>query len=304
MKEKRLTVVRELPKRTRFDFFLIWGHGLQYKEEIIQRINASDDFVILKVVEHNPENISSFVDVIYSHDYAPRQHLAAKTEYLLQTPSKVLFVFVKNNDAYEEYLGQGEFRHIECLNIKRLKESIRNEFNPKVDGKRSENHVVHASDNELQTDFILKYLGYNMGINIFSESPNKIINPPYHIKRFNKFEIKEVNADQLLCSIIVGNKVTEQVKIEDTPHYKALAEDPRFYSEYYDKYGGTLLTDNHSFQKLLALKEAYKKYKVFDSYILVRPIKDDKYVVVDGVHRSSVLRYNQVDKFLIAIIKS
>ena len=148
----------------RYDYFLIWGNGLKYRDQIINEIRKDSNFQIIKILHHKPKNIKELVQAIYSYDYAPFCHLKSKTEYLLKTAPEVDFIFVKNIDPREDYVGEGEFRHIESQNVKLLKERIRDNYNKRKDDRRTEEHVIHASDNQDQTDYILRYLGFNDGL--------------------------------------------------------------------------------------------------------------------------------------------
>ena len=148
-------------KKQRYDYFLIWGHGLPHQEQILEMIQADPALKIIDIRPFRPRDLPRFVNEIYSCDYAPREHLKAKTEYLLTLPiNDVVVIFVLNTDVQEVMRGEGAFRHPECDRIKRIKDAIRNRFNPRVDGKRSEWHVVHASDSEAQTSRLFRYLQF------------------------------------------------------------------------------------------------------------------------------------------------
>ena len=64
------------------DYFLIWGHGLQYSKEIIDYIRSIPEFEIQLIKKYRPRSISRLIKKIYSYDYAPYFHLKAKTKYL------------------------------------------------------------------------------------------------------------------------------------------------------------------------------------------------------------------------------
>jgi hypothetical protein len=168
----------------RYDYFLIWGNGLRYKNQIIDEIRKDNNFQIVKILHHKPKTIKKLVQAIYSYDYAPFWHLKSKTEYLLKTTPEVEFIFVKNIDPREDYVGEGDFRHVESQTVKHLKETIRDKYNERKDDRRTEEHVVHASDNQEQTDYILRYLGFNEGLNYLTREPNKLIKTKYYFVTF------------------------------------------------------------------------------------------------------------------------
>ena len=66
----------------RYDYLLIWGHGLQYKNEIVNEIESNPNFKIEYFIYHEPKSIKKLVNEIYSYDYAPVFHLKGKTKYL------------------------------------------------------------------------------------------------------------------------------------------------------------------------------------------------------------------------------
>ena len=290
-------------KMERYDYFLIWGHGLKYKEEIIEVIRKTPYLKILAIIKHNPKNIVKLVKAIYSYDYAPFKHLRNKTKYLLSTEPIVFFIFVVNKHPKEVYIGKCVFKHIESLSIKSLKEKIRDKFNERENNRRSENHIIHASDNQSQTDYILKYLGYKNGVERFMNIPNPILSIPYHIGKFNKFTLKCVNISAIRCSIVMSLEINELFKLEETPHFSFLSGNTKPYEEYLLKFGGIRLKDDYSFNKFSKL---YKNFKYLrepysTNYILLKGIQDGLYQVIDGVHRVIILKYRGINSFIGAV---
>ncbi len=300
-----LTELKNFSKKTRYDYILVWGNGLQYRDEIIDIINGTKDFEVLQIISHTPERIEDLISEIYSYDYAPKVHLVAKTEYLLTVPKESVFIFVKNRDAHESVVGTGEFSHIECSRLKALKENIRNQFNPRINDKRSENHVIHSSDNEYQTDKILKYLGYPDGLNMLTRKSNYILDAPYHLGRFSKFEVRKVSNEDIYCSIWNEEGTGKDIlHIDQTPHFKLLSGDASSYIEYKKKHS-KYFTDNHTPENLIKLSEKlkYADKEFAGNYIITKEIETDKYLIIDGVHRASVLRSKGVNEFIIAIVR-
>ncbi len=278
----------------RIDCFTIWGHGLKYKKEIIDMIRDEQFLEIKKIMFYKVKNMRKFIKKTYEHDYAPLRHLKSKTKYLLNVDQKICFIFALNKNPHEVFLGRGSFKHIECLRIKKIKDEIRDKFNPRENGKRTENHVIHACDNPSQVDRLLKYLGFADGIHYFEKNPNPIIPLPYHISSFSTFKIKKIYLSQLYCRILVGditNVNTEICSIEKSPHYKYLTGDSKVYQKYLEKYGGYLLTDDHSVENINKLfhNSSYLQSPYITSYILVEEFYPNKYVTLDGVNRACKL---------------
>jgi hypothetical protein len=297
-------------KQVRFDYILIWGHGLRLQHEIIAEIRNADQLEIVDILKHKPTSIEDLVNEVYSHDYAPIEHLKGKLEYLLKgnIPPEVIFVFIKNSDAQEAYLGEDKFRHVESLRIKVLKEKIRDKFNPRQNGKRSEHHVIHASDNQIQTDYILKYLGYAKGIEQFQHRSNLILNSPYHLSSIKEFTIKRVSIADLRCKIVKSESPLrfKILPIEKTPHYKNLTGEAAFYKWYIYKFFGRLLRDNHYVEKFDNLNSSMKYLDKAHprSYIICKfETEDEKYYILDGVHRAAILKFKGEESAVVAVVK-
>jgi len=295
-------------QRKWFDFFLIWGNGMPYKEEMINIVRRKEFIKILRIMNYRPKSIARLVRAVYSYDYAPFEHLKSKTRYLLKTEPDVVFIFIHNEGAQEIYAGEGAFRHIECKRIKNVKEEIRNRFNPREDARRTEEHVVHASDNESQVHHILKYLGFKEGIGFFTRTPNPILFLPYYISKFEKFTIRHVSTSQVYCNILRGTKESfwkEPTPIEETPHFACLTGNTKPYKEYLSEFMGSLLSCDYSVENLMDLSQnlTYLEPPHTTSYILANEFQPNKYLIWDGVHRASILKSRGVDSFAVAVVK-
>jgi len=295
-------------RKERYDYFIIWGHGLKYKDAIIDIIRNTENITIVRIVKHKPKSIRHLVKVVYSYDYAPLYHLEEKTKYLMKTAPEVLFVFLHNTDACEIYRGKGDFRHIECERIKSIKEEIRDKLNEQKDDRRTEDHVVHASDNESQTDYILKYLGFKDGVVRFKNVANPNLSLPYYIPKFDKFTIRFVNLSQLYCNILRGTNESfwkETLEIEETPHFKCLTGNIAVYEEYLNEFMGGPLNCDYSVENLMELSKhfGYLEPPYTASYILTHEFKPNQYLILDGVHRAAILAFRTINSFPIAVIK-
>jgi hypothetical protein len=288
-------------RKIRLDYFLIWGHGIIHRNEILDIIRKQDFIKIEKILYHTPKSIAKLVKKVYSYDYAPFHHLKSKTQYLLNTSKEVIFIFVKNNNPNEDYFGEGAFRHIESLNIKLLKEKLRDLFNPRIAGLRTEDHIIHASDNEDQTNYILKYLGHKNGA-FALEYKSTILNIPYYLKNPKSFTIKRISTDNLLCNIVTGTRNNYDilsVPLDKSPHFRGLTENINIYKKYIEEFIGGPLTEDYSAEKFLNLVENFKYLtKPFtNSYIVTSKNRDSNYLIHDGLHRAAILKYQQ-NKFL------
>ena len=106
-----------------------------------------------------------------------------------------------------------------------------------------------------------------------------------------------IDIDKLTVNI-VGKP---NIKIIDTPHYQYVIGNKTEYINYYSKYLGTKLQDNHcslQFDKLLS-KFKPEQYN-FEEINLI--ITNKNYTVWDGVHRLSILKNANIKIIKIAIL--
>jgi len=259
----------------------------------------------LKVFTYYPKSIRRLVKKIYSFDYAPYIHLIEKTKYLRTTPKEVFFVFFENNDPLEDFFGEGSFRHIESIRLKKIKEYIRNEFNPRINGEITENHIIHASDNESQTNYILQYLGYKSGINILKNSNlsiwhSNIISAGYYVIRY-------LDISKLFAQLPIGtsnNYKYNLLKIQDTPHYQGLSNNMDIYNSYMKSFIGGPIIDYYSEQKFrkLATDFNYLAAPHETEYIVVKKHLNDNYLILDGLHRAAILLGKKNNTVMVAEI--
>lgn len=289
-------------KKERIDYFMIWGHGLRYTREILDIIRKHKDFEIISIMKKSLDDVSKFVDDVYSCDTYPLEHLIAKTRYLLKTKPKILFILVRNTNPQEKLAGSGAFRGVQCQTVKAIKEQIRNKFNPRVKNKRTEHHVLHASDYESQVEHVLGVLKLP-SLKFYTREPNSDLDVPYHIKPFSNYQIKEVDINELYANI-VGIGV---IPIVETPHYKYLAGDKACYQAYHSKYFGKQLKEDH-FPEAYDLMVKNFKYDYITkkgkrSLILTKTFGVNKYRILDGVHRAAILKFQGIKNIVIGIIR-
>lgn len=290
----------------RYDYLLIWGNGLAYFKEILKMIENNTDFEIIKILNYKAKNISKLVEAVYSYDYAPITHLKAKIKYLYTTKPEVIFIFFKNKNKNEDFLGEGDFRHTESLTVKELKESIRNRFNERKEDRRSENHVVHASDNQKQTDYILRFLGYKNGLADLITASNFLLDSPSHLNKSKEFTIKKINFEDLYANIAEKNSKngfnTRIVSLDETPHFKTAKFGTDDYENYLKEFQGWLLQDYYTLDKFKNLVDNLEYPNKNKNYICVQKF-EDKYIIRDGLHRASILKARGESEIIAGVLK-
>ena len=241
----------------RLDYFLIWSNGLKHKYEIFSIIRST--FEIKTIRRVSVGDIKRFVRKLYQCDTVPFNHLVAKTRYLLKLKPEIGFVLVENPQPDEQMVGSGAFLHKQCMVVNSVKAKIRQRFNPQKD-----QHVVHASDYESQTQYTMDLLKIKLAGK----------NPPAE-KRTAKLSDLRAN--------ILGSGL---VPIEKTPHDGYVIGNKQPYKDYYETNWGVRLTDDHAPEAFDLLIKGF-------SYL--KPIRVCKNRIIDGVHRAAILQSKAID---------
>lgn len=292
---------------SRLDLFIIYaGNGLANIQPILSIIRARFPILLIKkydviehVISHSPQIanlctvltkstakaiiMQNFIDCVYGCDSVPLEHLRGKCKYLLGIEPEIVVVIVKNESPDEKIYGEGDFTHIQCSKIKECKEEVRNKFNPKdASGDRTEEHVIHGTDYESQTEYLLKYFDLS-DVAYFNRRPNSKINAPFHVEPFEKYSVETLDIDKLRTNL-VGK---EDVQVLDTPHYGYLVGDVDTYNKYCNGLVGSLDWSDHCAENFDKLIKGFNY--TLDNYILVTENKGE-YWIQDGNHRLAILK--------------
>lgn len=270
--------------KPQYHYFLIWGHGLQFQDQILDRIASEKSFEILRVLRLRLRSVKRLVNTIYSYDYAPFHHLKSKTRYLLHTPREVAFAFIRVADPDPDMFGKGSFRHRESQRIKALKEELRNRYNPRMNGKRTEDHVVHASDSESQTEHIIRYLGISSGIAFFKENEMFPFVPNYITCHGGI--LRKLDPNNLSCRIAEGQRYSYRLKtlpLRESPHFLGLAGDMEVYERYIEAFNGGPLKAYYSVSRFRTLLDSIQSGVEPDPIII-----NSEMLILDGVHRAAI----------------
>lgn len=280
-----------LSRPSRYGFFLVWGHGLPFFESILETIRSTDTLKILKIEIRPVKNMRKFVMDLYGCDPVPVEHLRSKLAYLFKVPPKIGVILIKNQAPREEYFGRGAFRHIQCAHLKEIKEKIRNQHNPRINERRTEDHVVHCSDYEEQVDYFLKLLGHPGGIETLSANQETLpFEFPFHIRSPKSYTYRKLPLSSLRAAILVsrGTEVGLELReIANTPHFLSLSRKSTDYHDYLLRFRYHQLTDDHSLDRLIQLGEASEETLLNLPPIIVRA-QTGFFRILDGVHRSAV----------------
>jgi len=278
---------------SRYDCVVVWGHGFSFLEEILNELRSVNSFKIIKIIKKTDINIKELVNNIYSYDYAPKYHLKSKIQYLKLTPPKVFFIFIKNNDPQEDFHGEKKFRHVESQTMRNFKNRIRQKFNPKNNEEiQSNDHIIHTTDSEAQTEYLLNLLGFKNGIQSLTNY-DKILPTPHYLNEPTKFSIQLVALNNIYCNnvVLINNSAyIKKMPIYNSVQYKFF-DDKKIYEKYLLDYRGTFLTQDYNlsrysklFQNLNYLNGEFKK-----NFITVQKNLKNELFILDGLHRASIL---------------
>lgn len=137
---------------------------------------------------------------------------------------------------------------------------------------------------------MLHYLGHQEGVNLF-DKPTKIVDMPYYLKGYSKFDFIVLNTDDILCNIIEGeswdNFTSKSVEIRMSPQYIGLTQNMKIYENYIDKYLGGPLQENYNLDRYSRLSDnfEYLKAPYETSFVIVEKI-NEKFIILDGLHRA------------------
>jgi len=257
---------------TRIDNFIVWGHGVQYIREIMCVLRENFEIIVIHRIDI--DDMKRFIDDIYACDTYPLSHLRSKTKYLRTVPHEIISITVRNHNVQEREAGKGAFKGVQCDHVVKVKNDIRDRFNPRrSNGKRSEQHVIHGTDYESQVDHILNIIGVK-------SRKYYTARKPYHLKgKFSKEIIRSV--DELLINILGRGLMRPQ----DTPYFKYLSGDKQAYYDYFFPRMGTQLKEDHFPEAFDLLLENYDK---------LPPPKVVGVVVKDGGHRVAIAKFKGI----------
>eukprot|EP00752_Nemacystus_decipiens_P016135 g14428.t1 len=279
----------------RHDALIIWGHGLPDLDGVLDIVRATPGFKVRRILVRDINDMPRFVRSVYNFDYAPYRHLIDKTKYLLSVPPQAAFIFLDNRDPEEHTVGQGRFAHTECKKMTALKRAIREAYNPQVDGRPSEHHVVHGTDHVGQTLATLRLLGFR-GIDALDATKRSTLDTPSHLPPRRQWTLQRVDLSKVYARI--ANEPDSAlphtvVPIDQTPHALFVNGEAEPYEQYWQTHRGTRLQEDHApqaFQRLAEhldyLGEAYP-----DSYLLMEPLDGDRFVLLDAPSKRGTARF-------------
>ncbi len=289
---------------TMYNSIIIWGHGIKYTNDIINSLLENIDCDILNIKENDIDDIDKFIRKCYKLEMINLNHIMGKTKYLKSIEKKYTHILIKNYNARLKEYGEGKYKVIADENIVNWKWKIREKYNPRdinVNMKPlskgiTHNHVIHVTDEHKECDYLCETLLNNVP-SFYENKFNNNLLVPWHvnIKVILKIEIVDIN------KLTVNLAESLNMKVKDTPHYEYLNGNKQTYINYFNKYIGKCLEDNHSplqFDRLIS-KFKPELYNFEESRLI---ICNEKYLVCDGLHRLSILKKNNISRVKVCMV--
>lgn len=300
---------------------IVWGHGIKYIDDILNTIMEDIDCSILNITRNNYENVKELIDKCYKLEMVNSTHILNKTMYLQNVPKQYINILIKNYGVNNKQYGEGAFAVTADENIINWKWKIRSKYNPRKQGIHinplpkgvTHNHVVHVTDTAEEARHLThalncKYPSHYESItlenvpicrNEQSEKTKRshdFLITPWHISRPKKIQVCIVDINTIKVSIIKKG----HCKIEETPHYMYVNGKKETYIDYYNENMGISLQDNHTFMQFDNLIKAfdYNQYNHEESRLI---IVNSSYICMDGVHRLSILKKENIERVKVAI---
>jgi len=301
---------------------IVWGHGIEYIEDILNTLMADIDCSILNITKKTYTNVQEIINQCYKLEMVNSNHIFNKTMYLRTVPNQYIHILIKNYGRSNKQYGEGTFAVTADENIVNWKWKIRNKYNPRQSGIHikplpegvTHHHVVHVTDSDEESDYLTRtFLGNcqshyeprilnNVPICRIEKSKEKIIyqhdylSVPWHLSTPNKILVCMVNIDKIKVSVIGKGHCA----INEAPHYMYVNEEKQPYIDYYNSNMGISLQDNHTclqFDKLIS-SFVPVNYNLENTRLI---IVNRNYVCMDGLHRLSILKKHNIDNIKVAI---
>lgn len=258
-------------------------------------IESHGGFSIRGLYHQKNPNLRKLISIVCRHNPTQISQLSSKLRYLSKLSGGCIHLFLQVEEAHFFLAGEGPLRHYESASVNELKWKLRREFNPRSsDGNMSNHHVVHFSDNPEQARDLANATGIPLGDDRRSpfEKATLGVRTPYYIRTPASLRASVISVSRLRALVWVGTRLT-LMPLDDTPHMKALTTRSK---EIYDSYLlprlGRTLRGGHSYERLVSLLATADGHGLSGiDPIIVRPLEDGSYQILDGVHRASIARY-------------
>ena len=122
-----------LNEEKRLDYFVVWGHGVDYLHEMVDLIDQQDYVDVLYIKKKNISNLEKFILDIYAEEWphVPKHHTLSKTKFLYHVPRQAALILVMNRNPKVRIQDNKNplFRMPESETIKNIKKITSRSYN-------------------------------------------------------------------------------------------------------------------------------------------------------------------------------
>jgi len=266
---------------SRIDLLVVWPSGSNYIDEILKELRKFEHLELLFFKLYTPADMHGFIDLIYSVDTFPKEHLKEKNKYTYNMPgNSVYLLLVKNNNPQEKEVGEGDYKHLQSSYINDFKWKIRTKFNSYVGDEMTHQHIIHATDYESQTLTIWDKLLDVPKIDDLLARNTYFNYLPYYLANFVAgFKVCRVKVKDLKCSEARDDD-NILIPFKESVFYKYTHGDKQPYIDYWNYFKGRRLQFDYTPSKFDEM------IKNFDYQNLI--VINGEGQVIDGNHRLAI----------------
>lgn len=272
-----------------YSFFFIQDNGLKYISEITEIITSNENkFDLILVINHEKK--------LFNFNYFSYLKLKSEIKHLIKKSKKGIFFFIKFRKIIDIQDVVNKQKYIDNHIISIYEKIIENRFDKRENDFKNKNSIVSGFSDGLSAHYVLKYLGYNNGLNTFSRHKNKPFKIPYYLQDFNRCRIHEIEVSDLICNTFSESSIN----IRKSPHYKFLLGSENEYKDYLKNYLGYKIKDYYGVKKYKNLSKNFEYLckENETNYVIVKKV-NNKYMILDGLHRASLSIYNKKTKLIV-----
>jgi len=282
--------VEDLGLRERLDCIVIWNHGIQFEDAIVEMLVASG-IQPRAFFRRAPRNLRKTLRIVYADDYAPRYHLRSKLRYLRALPTEHLVILAGNSEPTNEVCGSGRFRHLTSTKLNQVKWMVRSEFNPRNETGITHDHVIHATDSEHQACSLMKNLGFSDYYWFYRNSSSGML-PPW-VPGTEASTLRRISLGKLSIGKLYGSRwkfKTTDCTVSRSVQFRALQGDWDAYSAHVSRFRGTAIKAYHAKARFISMAANARTQPDFlaRNPIIVTRSSTGDYRVLDGAHRAAI----------------
>ena len=272
-----------------YSFFFIQDKGSKFINEITEIFVSNENkFDLILIINYEKK--------LFNFNYFSYLKLNSEIKHLIKKSKKGIFFFIKFRKIIDAQDDVNKQKYIDNHIISKYEKIIGNRFDKSENVFKNKNSIVNGFSDGLSAHYVLKFLGYNDGLDTFSKHENKPFKIPYYLQDFNKCRIHEIKVSDLICNTFLDSSIN----IKKSPHYKFLLGLENEYKNYLKKFLGYKIKTYYGVKKYKNLSKNFEYLckENETNYVIVKKV-NNKYMVLDGLHRASLSVYNKKTKLIV-----